>query len=136
MLVIDASVAIKWFIVEPGRPEAKRLLDGGNLLVAPELVVAEVVNVVWKRLMADAIDRSQAADVPRELPHLFTELCPLAPLAGRALALAEELRHPAYDCFYLALAEARDAKLVTADRRFAQRLAGTQWQALATTLWS
>jgi predicted nucleic acid-binding protein len=136
MLVVDASVAVKWFIVEPGRPEARRLLDGGNRLVAPELIVAEVVNVVWKRLMAHAVDRLQAADVPRELPRLFAELCPLATLAERALAIAEELRHPAYDCFYLALAEAKEARLVTADRRFAQRLAGTPWQALTTTLWS
>jgi predicted nucleic acid-binding protein len=86
--------------------------------------------------MAHAVDRLQAADVPRELPRLLAELCPLATLAERALAIAEELRHPAYDCFYLALAEAKEARLVTADRRFAQRLAGTPWQALTTTLWS
>jgi predicted nucleic acid-binding protein len=136
MLVVDASVAVKWFIVEPGRPEARRLLDAPDSLVTPELIVAEVVNVVWKRLMAEAIDQAQAADVPRELPRLFAELCPLATLAERTLAIAEELRHPAYDCFYLALAEARDARLVTADRRFAQRLAGTPWQARTTTLWN
>jgi predicted nucleic acid-binding protein len=74
--------------------------------------------------------------MPRELPQLLTELCPLATLAGRALAIAAELRHPAYDCFYLALAEAKDARLVTADRRFADRLAGTPWQARTATLWS
>jgi predicted nucleic acid-binding protein len=136
MLVVDASVAAKWFVVEPGRPEARRLLDGRHRLIAPELIVAEVVNVIWKRLNGGAIDRLQAADVPRELPQLFAELCPLAPLAERALAVAEELRHPAYDCFYLALAEAKEARLVTADRRFAQRLAGTPWQTLTTTLWS
>ena len=135
-LIVDASVAAKWFLVEPGRPEARRLLDRGERLIAPELIVAEVVNVVWKRLIAGTIDRSQAGEVPGELPRLFAELCPIAALAGRALAIAEELRHPAYDCFYLALAEAKDARLVTADRRFAQRLAGTPWAALATTLWS
>jgi hypothetical protein len=29
-LVVDASVAVKWFLVEPGRPEAMRLLDRGS----------------------------------------------------------------------------------------------------------
>ena len=111
MLVVDASVAVKWFIVEPGRPEARRLLDGGDSLIAPELIVAEVVTVVWKRLMAEAIDHTQASDVPRELPRLFAELCPFATLAERALAIATKLRLPAYDCFYLALAETKDAKL-------------------------
>ena len=135
-LVVDASVAAKWFLVEPGDREALALLDGPDRLIAPELVVAEVMNVVWKRLIAGTIDRLQATEIPGELPRLFAELCPIAPLAARALAIAEALRHPAYDCFYLALAEARSAGLVTADRRFAQRLAGTPWAPLATTLWS
>lgn len=78
MLVVDCSVAVKWFIIEPGRPEARRLLHGGDRLIAPELIVAEVVNVIWKRLLTGAIDHPQAADVPRELPQLFAELCPLA----------------------------------------------------------
>ena len=136
MLVVDASVAVKWFIIELGRPEARRLLDGGERLIAPELIVAEVVNVVWKRLMTNAIDHSQAADVPRGLPQLFAELCPLANLAERALAIAENLRHPAYDCFYIALAEARDVKVVTADRRMVTKLAGSPWQDRCLTLWN
>lgn len=135
-LVVDASVAVKWFIVEPGRPEARRLLNREQRLIAPDLIVAELVNVLSKRLSAGAIEHAQAADAARELPLLLFELSPLASLAGRALAIADELRHPAYDCFYLALAEARDAKLVTADRRFARRLDGTPWQDRASTLWS
>lgn len=67
MLVVDASVAVKWFLVEPGDREALALLDAAESLVAPELIVAEVVNVVWKRLMAGTIEASQAADVPHEL---------------------------------------------------------------------
>lgn len=129
-------MAVKWFIIEPGRPEARRLLDREQHLIAPELIVVEVVNVIWRRLMADRIDRTQAAAAARELPQMFAELRPLAELAERALAIADELRHPAYGCFYLALAEARDAKLVTADRRFAERPGGTCWQACATALWS
>jgi predicted nucleic acid-binding protein len=135
-LVVDASVAVKWFIIEPGRPEARRLLDREQPLIAPELIVAELVNVLWKRVTGGAIDRTQAANAARELPQLLSELCPLAGFAERALAIADALRHPAYDCFYLALAEARDARLVTADRRFARRLEGTLWQTRTTTLWS
>ncbi len=42
--------------------------------------------------------------------------------------ISRALDHPAYDCFYLALAEARDAPMVTADRRLLNRGSGTQWQ--------
>ena len=118
-LVVDASVAVKWFIIEPVRPEARRLLDREQRLIAPELLVAEVVNVLWKRVISGAIARSQAADAARELPQMLAELCPLVGLAARALAIADELRHPAYDCFYLALAaSARCARLITATGAF------------------
>jgi predicted nucleic acid-binding protein len=136
MLVVDASVAIKWFLVEPGDREALALLDSDHPLIAPELVVAEVVNAVSKRLIGGGIDRAQAADVPLAIVKMFAELRSVISLAGRALQIAAELRHPAYDCFYLALAEERQAKLVTADRRLLGRLAGTPWQEDAISLWN
>jgi predicted nucleic acid-binding protein len=61
------------------------------------------------------------------LPDLLDELAPSAPLAGRALAIANAFAHPAYDCFYLALAELRGAQMVTDDRRLLARLATTPW---------
>ncbi|HSA80109.1 MAG TPA: type II toxin-antitoxin system VapC family toxin [Geminicoccaceae bacterium] len=128
MLVVDASVAIKGFLLEPGRDEARRLLDSEQRLIAPELIVAEVTNAMWKRVMAGQIDARQGAAATFALTQLLEPLLPIAPLAGRALAIAEELRHPAYDCFYLALAEARDLELITADRRLVAKLGGTRWQ--------
>ena len=136
MLVVDASVAIKWVLDEPGDREARAIIETHQPLIAPELLVAEVVNVAWRRLQAGEIVARQAAVIAEEVPKVFAELLAIKPLRLRALQIASELRHPAYDCFYLALAEMRDAKLVTADRRFAARLDGTPWQARATTLWS
>lgn len=136
MLVVDASVAVKWFLVEPGDREALAVLDGGEPLIAPELVVAEVVNAVWRRLVTGGIDASQAADVPAAIQKLFAELRPIGALASRALEIAAELRHPVYDCFYLALAEAESAKLITADRRLAGRLSGTPWAERVVSLWN
>ena len=43
----------------------------------------------------------------REVAKAFEELVPTSVLKDRALAIAMELRHPAYNCFYLALAERR-----------------------------
>jgi len=57
----------------------------------------------------------------------FDELVPLAGLSRRAAAIALALDHPVYDCFYLALAEARDAPMVTADRRLLRRVAEKHW---------
>jgi predicted nucleic acid-binding protein len=55
-------------------------------------------------------------------------------LKDRALAIAIELRHPAYDCFYLALAERNTSPLVTADDRLIRRCADTPFEKLVQSL--
>ena len=136
MLVIDASVAVKWFLDEPGDREARALVEGSEALMAPELIVAEVLNAIWKRLLRGEADIRQGPRVAAALPKVLAQIRSLAPLATRTLELAAELRHPVYDCFYLALAEERSAKLVTADRRLISRLAGTRWEDRAVGLWN
>ena len=56
---------------------------------------------MWKRVMAGQVTARQGVAATTALQQFLEPLLPLAPLAGRALAIAEELRHPAYDCFYL-----------------------------------
>jgi predicted nucleic acid-binding protein len=136
MLVVDASVAVKWFLDEPGDREARTLVEGPEPLIAPQLIVAEVLNAIWRRLIAGEADVRQGPRVASALPKVLAQVHALAPLAARALEIAAELRHPAYDCFYLALAEDQSAKLVTADRRLAGRLSGTPWAERVISLWN
>jgi predicted nucleic acid-binding protein len=42
MLVVDASVALKWVLDEPGDREARAIIETREALIAPELIVAEV----------------------------------------------------------------------------------------------
>src|SRR6266849_5468707 len=48
-LVIDASITVKWVVDEPGTPEAL-LLRRTAKLIAPDLLVAECANVLWKKV--------------------------------------------------------------------------------------
>jgi predicted nucleic acid-binding protein len=89
---------------------------------------------MWRRVMAGEGDPRQAPRTAASLPRFFARLVPLAPLAARAVEIAAELRHPVYDCFYLALTESEDATLVTADRRLIGRLAGSRWDGLCRSL--
>jgi predicted nucleic acid-binding protein len=92
MLVVDASVAVKWFIQEPETAEARRLIADPHPLIAPDLVVPEVLNVVWRRLIRGDVDPDQVADVPGALPQVFAELWPVTWLASRAFEIATALR--------------------------------------------
>jgi predicted nucleic acid-binding protein len=133
-LIVDASVACKWFIAEADSDGAEALLTRDSALLAPDLIVPEVCNVACLKLRRGEITAAQAAAMVESLPDLLDELVPSVQLAARAFAIASSLAHPAYDCFYLALAELRDTRLVTADRRLVARLARTPWARLIVGL--
>ncbi|MBI2205724.1 MAG: type II toxin-antitoxin system VapC family toxin [Candidatus Rokubacteria bacterium] len=134
--VIDASVATKWFFPEPGSTEAEALLGGEEPLLAPQLIVAEVCNVAWKRLRAGEITAEQATAAATEIGRMLDDVSALMPLAPRALEIAHALRHPVYDCFYLALADSVDSRVVTADDTLVRRVAGTPWATRVVPLMS
>jgi predicted nucleic acid-binding protein len=116
-LVVDASVAVKWFVEEIGSAPARALLDRGIPLIAPELILAEVGNALWKHGQAGRVSWRQAERAAIRVGDVFDTLVPLRSLAAQAFALARSFTHPVYDCFYLALAEMEKARLVTYDQR-------------------
>ncbi len=117
--VIDASVAAKWLAPEPESPQADRLLD--DELLVPSLLFADVANVLWKKQAKGEMDIATVAIASQWLLQLPLQVHDCASLMKDALDLAVRLRHPAYDCFYLALARQTDCPLVTADRRMLER---------------
>ena len=115
-VVIDASVALKWVLDEPGREAADALLD--EELIAPALWLVEAANALWRRAQRGEISPEQARE---RLAELHNAPVATASLEGDVLAatdLAHALGHPVYDCLYLAMAIREDTYVVTADRRF------------------
>lgn len=130
--VVDASVSLKWFVAEePHGAEARQLVQSQETMIAPDLLVAEVCSAGWRLLRLGHIGRAQFDRIPTALPRYFAELVGAVGLAPRAAAIAAELDHPIYDCFYVALAEERHFPLVTADARFLARLSGSPWATTA-----
>jgi predicted nucleic acid-binding protein len=114
--VIDASVAIKWVTEEAGTTEALSLRR--HQLIAPDLLVAECANIVWKKVRRGELSEEEATLAARLLARADMELAPMRPLLEPATRIAISLDHAAYDCVYLALAEARHCSFVTADAGF------------------
>ena len=117
--VVDASVAVKCLVNEQASEAAHRLLNSEERLVAPDFIVVEVGNVLWKKLRRGELTAIQAVSGVRELPTYFEQPARSALLAPRAIAIAAALAHPVYDCLYLACAERFESPFVTADARFA-----------------
>jgi predicted nucleic acid-binding protein len=121
-MVIDASVAIKWVVPEVGSEAASDLL--GRELCAPSLWLAEAANALLKKARRGEITQGEARLRAQDLADAPIEPIELPILLPSAMRVAGELGHSIYDCFYLAAALVRDSTLVTADRRFATKVAG------------
>lgn len=127
MIVVDASVAAKWVLDEPGSEAATALLDSSDPLCAPDLLRIEGAGAISRRLRTGRLDPEEARERIESWLELVgrgvLELVPSGALIQAAADLSVELRHPLVDCLYVALAIQRSADLVTADAVLARRAA-------------
>jgi predicted nucleic acid-binding protein len=125
MIVVDASVAAKWLMVEPGTEAANALLSEGKRLLAPDLVAVEVAAALTRKVRMGALDAAPAARHIQQwrswLERGVLELTPSATLLSDAAEWALRIAHPLQDCLYLALAARHDACVITADATFVRR---------------
>ncbi len=125
-IVVDASVAAKWYFPESGQIAAARILtehlEGGCELVGPDLLESEFANLLWKKVRRGECSGEIAVEIlslwEEDRPPLIRSTL----LVHRALDLALRLEHPLSDCLYIATAIEYEAALATADVRL-QRLA-------------
>lgn len=116
-LVVDASAIVAALV--DGGPVGAWVTSRirGERLVAPHLMPVEVANVLRRAELAGAVSADVAALAHDDLMHLPVDLAPYAPFAARIWELRTSMT--AYDAWYVSMAEATDAPLVTIDRRLA-----------------
>ena len=127
-VVVDASIVVKLLVDEPNTQQAEDLAQswrlGGVRVVAPYFMPVEVTNALYRKATRQLISMEEAARLAANLWELGVQFRQSQQLHVRAIGLAAELRQNAvYDAHYLALAEALDCELWTADQRFFQAAA-------------
>lgn len=133
-LVVDASVAVKWLVVEEDSDDALGLVDGGEELHAPRLLVSEVANAVWRKVRLGEVDRGAAGQLLATMSDMPVRWHADETICADAVRLAIAYDRPAYDFMYLALAQRLGARVVTADQRFVNALATTEHGGLVKAL--
>jgi predicted nucleic acid-binding protein len=122
--IVDTSVAVKWFVPEVLSSGAKAILSLDRDRLAPDLLLAETANALWRKVRAGDIGADQVRDALVALPRYLDHLVPVRELISQSFELAQELQHSVYDCLYLGCAlQTDDATVVTADRKFASKAA-------------
>ena len=127
--VVDASVAVKWVLMEADSAAARALLQPEFALSAPEFILAEVGNVLWKRLRRGEIGQDSAEAAVEAMLSRPLTLHSSGALLSHALNLAVETGRTVYDSLYLALAIDLETPLITADQRFYNAVRGTRFGA-------
>ncbi len=132
--IVDASVAVKWFVAETDSLVADELSASNHRLFAPRLILTEVANALGRKAMTGLMSAAEACVYLRSLPQYFDDVLAVDGLIEPALENACAIRHPIYDLIYLEAARRLDAQLVTADRRFIAKIAGTDFARHVTLL--
>ncbi|MGO9471490.1 MAG: type II toxin-antitoxin system VapC family toxin [Isosphaeraceae bacterium] len=124
--VLDACVAVKWFLAEPDSAKAVQLLDDFTAqiheLLAPDVFPTETANALSRAerrgLLLPPAGSQHLSDLLAFLPALHTSLT----LLPRAYEISSQMRIGVYDCLYVALAEREGCELITADTRLVKGL--------------
>jgi predicted nucleic acid-binding protein len=117
VIVVDAGVVVTALVDDEADGRVARDRLRGESLAAPELLDVEVLSVVRRLASAGRLSPARAQQAIDDLVALRVQRAAHRPLVPRCWELRDNLTP--YDAAYVALAEALDATLLTADRRLA-----------------
>ena len=125
LIVVDASVAVRWLVELPHSGAARALLTPRHRLVAPTFLPAEVGSALLKMVRAKVLSRTEGEDAFEDFFRAPVRLLPIQHAAAEAMKAALQSGLSFYDCLYLTLAEVEQGFFATADVRF--------WNAMKAT---
>lgn len=133
-LVVDASVAVKWFVEEDDTNRALLLTNGAEEIHCPHLLASEVGSALWRKVLQGQLEFGDARAGMESLARMPINWHADEALGVDCLQLAFAHDRTVYDSMYLALANRLNARLVTADLRFANALAATDASSMVLRL--
>ncbi len=128
IFVVDASVAVKWFIPEIYYEAALQLRNSEYELHVPKFMLLEIGNVLCKKQRQTELTREESALILKLLQSLPLHWHSDDIIFNQAVTIASETQRSLYDCMYLSLAILLDGLLVTADRKFYEALQNTPYK--------
>jgi predicted nucleic acid-binding protein len=137
-LVLDTSVALKFYLPEEGHEKAVGLLEaaeaGAAELLAPGTILPEGFNAIAQQRRRGLLDEEDATGAWAKLLAAPVYTYAVEDLIERAAAIANETGAIIYDALFLALSEDTDTVMVTADGKLLRTLASTRYASLARPL--
>ena len=126
--VIDACVAIKWFLPENNFIKAGEILNSFNRMIIPDLFLIEFDAIVTKKICQRLIEQDDAIKMVQEIRNIPFEIIPYQLISKMAFDLSSALPITQYDACYLAAAIEYNEVVITADMRFFRGMQTTPFE--------
>ncbi len=132
ILVIDASVVIKFYIPEilsdKSAEVMTRVAKGELMLCAPELLYPETGNILWKKQCRHELTPAEVDEIVDAITALPLRIESSMPVMPLAVSIAMYSGITVYDAMYMAVARIYKTKMITADKKLMDALAKTEFQ--------
>jgi predicted nucleic acid-binding protein len=133
--VVDASVAVKLYVPEVHSPQAVRFFSDQHDLIAPDLMLSEFGNIIWKKVrLLGELTQGEGERIITAMQTLPLAYYGATDLLMVAFQLALNTQRTVYDCLYVALAVSRGCQLMTDDRKLFAALRQTSLGARLTLI--
>jgi len=125
-LVVDSSVAIKWVLPKPNSLQALDILEqhqtGKLRLLAPDLIYAEIGNIVWKLSRFGSLSKDECLQALKLFQLINFGITPSHAILEIAYQFALAYQRTVYDSLYVVLSQRYQCPLVTDDIKLVNAL--------------
>jgi predicted nucleic acid-binding protein len=118
--VIDVSAAIEIILQKDKKVRFDSKIKEASWVIAPDLYVSELSNVLWKYYKAKVIMHADCIQYVEDGINLIDDFADGRELWKEALGEGIKNDHSVYDMYYSVLARRNDAVLITNDRSLAK----------------
>jgi predicted nucleic acid-binding protein len=115
IVVLDVSAAIEIILQREKKELFNSVYKKGTWIIAPDLFVAEITNVLWKYHKAKVITHEDCIQYVQDGIDLVDDFIDARELWKESLAEGIKSNHSIYDMYYSVLARRNDAVLITND---------------------
>lgn len=124
LYVVDASVAVKWFLPEVKSEKALEILEEDAALIAPGFLKLEFDSVLSKWCRSGRLDKVLSDEIRQTFWDLNIKYVDHDAVSNLAYHYASNAPVTLYDALYLMTAELYRGRLITADEKLADSLSG------------
>jgi len=120
IVVLDVSAAIEIILQKDKQEKFNNIYKNGTWIIAPDLFIAEITNVLWKYYKAKVLSHEDCVQYVQDGIDMIDDFIDARDLWKESLAEGIKNNHSIYDMYYSVLARRNDAILITNDGPLAE----------------